>query len=146
MLLAIFFGLAFRKINGKILIPVCAFLLFVGAVQYKECFRQEYKSTYVPQTMEFFEQNLSEDDYIVYNWDTFDFIYELYFPVEQMAYIEDFDFSQDFNTVWFLNTKWNPEIDPAVLEANNLSMDIIGLYGIEHNEFDLYMIYHNEYK
>ena len=145
MLLALFFGLAFRKTTWKILVPICAFFLFIGAVQYKECFRQEYRSTYVPQTMEFFEENLAEDDFILYNWPAFRFIYEHYFPAEQLVYVEDFDFSCDFNNVWFLNTKNNPQADPAKLEANGLSMDIIGLYGIEHNEFDLYMIYRNEY-
>lgn len=145
MLLAIYFGLALRKVNWKFLFPICLFFLFVGAVQYKECFRQEYRSTYVPQTMEFFEENLAEDDYVIYNWKTFGFIYKNYFDEEQLVYIEDFDFSGDFNNVWFLNTKNNPQVDPADLEANGLSMDIIGLYGIEHNEFDLYMIYRNEY-
>ena len=145
MLLAIYFGIALRKVNWKLLVPICVFFLFVGAVQYKECFRQEYRSTYVPQTMEFFEENLAEDDYVIYNWKTFGFIYKNYFDEDQLIYIEDFDFSGDYNNVWFLNTKNNPQVDPADLEANGLCMDIIGLYGIEHNEFDLYMIYRNEY-
>ncbi len=145
MLLAVYFGLALRKVNWKCLLPICIFFLFVGAVQYKECFRQEYRSTYVPQTMEFFEENLAEDDVIVYNWEAFLFIYKMYFPADKLVYVEDFDFSGEYNNVWFINTKHNPQIDSAVLQANGLSMDIIGLYGIEHNEFDLYMIYRNEY-
>lgn len=146
MLLAIFFGLALRNVNWKLLLPVCAFFLVVGAVQYKECFRQEYRSTYVPQTMAFFEENLAPDDVIVYNWETFDFIYELYFPAEQMVYIEDFDFSDDFNNAWFINTTWCEQMNSADLEANGLAIEFMGLYGIEHNEFDLYMIYRNEYE
>lgn len=145
MLLAVFFGVALRKTNWKLLVPICVFLLFVGAVQYKECFRQEYRSTYVPQTMEFFEENLEPDDIIVYNWEKFDFIYEHYFPSEQLVYLGDFDFRQDFNNAWFLNTMWFDQIDPAQLAENGLSMDIIGHYGIEHNEFDIYIIYRNEY-
>ena len=146
MLLAIFFGLALRNINWKWLVPICAFFLFIGAVQYKECYRQEYKSTYVPQTMDFFEQNLEPDDYIVYNWEDFRFIYRFYFPDDQLVYIEDFDFSKNFNNVWFLNSKWYPQINSADLEANGLSIEFCGLYGIEHNEFDIYMIYRNEYQ
>lgn len=144
-LLALFFGITLTKADKKIIIPICAFLLFVGAVQYKECYRQEYKSTYVPQTDEFFKENLTDEDYVVYNWETFDFIYAFYFPQDRLVYLENFDFSQDFNTVYFLNTQWQPQIEQAVLDANGLSMDWIGHYGIEHNEFELYMIYRNEY-
>lgn len=94
MLLGVFFGLAFRKCNWKLIIPVCAFFLLVGAVQYKECYRQEYKSTYIDKTLAFFEENVGEDDIVLYN-----------------------------------------------MEA----MDFMGLYGIEHNEFDLYKVYHVEH-
>ena len=146
MLLAVFLGLAFRKLDEKFVFVLSVFFLFIGAVQYKECYRQEYKSTYVPQTMEFFEQNLEPDDYIVYNWEDFRFIYKFYFPEDQLVYIEDFDFSKNFNNVWFLNSKWNQQINSADLEANGLSIEFCGLYGIEHNEFDLYMIYRDEYQ
>jgi len=145
MLLAIFFGIAFRKVDWKLLVPICVFFLFIGAVQYKECFRQEYRSTYVPQTMEFFEENLEPDDLIVYNWEDFRFIYEHYFPSEQLVYVEDFEADGDFNNAWFLNTVWFEQIDPGDLAEHGLMMDVIGHYGIEHNEFDIYMIYRNEY-
>lgn len=140
-LLALFFGLSMKDAKKSVLAVVTVFLLFVGAVQYKECFRQEYRSTYVPQTEAFFEENLKEDDYIIYNWEAFGFIYECYFPKEQLEYVERFDFSRDFGTVWFLHTEWMPEIDEAVLAGNGLQMDVIGHYGIEHNEFDIYRIY-----
>lgn len=139
-LLALFFGLSMKDAKKSILAVVSVFLLFVGAVQYKECFRQEYRSTYVPQTESFFAQNLKENDYIIYNWETFGFIYECYFPEERLEYLESFDFSKDFDTVWFLHTEWMPEIDEAALAANGLQMEIMGHYGIEHNEFDIYKI------
>lgn len=145
MLLAAYFGLALRKVNWKLLVPVCIFFLFIGAVQYKECFRQEYRSTYVPQTMEFFEQNLSPDDYVIYDWEAYGFVYKNYFPEEQLVYFEDFDFSSNYNAVWYLNTAIEPQIPQEILDANGLTMDAIGIYGIEHNAFNVYMIYRNEY-
>ncbi len=144
-LLALFFGISMRNADKKILIPVCAFLLFVGAIQYKECFRQEYRSTYVPQTEAFFEENLTDEDYVVYNWEDFGFIYNFYFPHGQLRYLEDFDFSENFQTVWFINSQYQPQIDQALLDANGLSMELVGHYGIEHNEFDLYRIDRNEF-
>lgn len=51
------------------------------------------------------------------------------------------EYSQDFNAIWFFDSEWQPDIDPAVLEANGLIMEYEGHYGIEHNEFDIYKIY-----
>ncbi len=140
-LLALFFGIAVGRAKKSILILVSLFFLLVGGLQYKECYIQEYKSTYVPQTEAFFEENLKQGDYIIYNWEAFDFIYECYFPEEQLAYLEEFDFSQDFNALWFLDTDWMPEIDSNVLNTNGLIMEHMGHYGIEHNEFEIYKIY-----
>lgn len=146
MLLAIFFGLAYRKVDGKILVALTLFFLFVGAVQYKENYHLEYKSSNVPQTLEFFEQNLEAEDVIVYNLKPFGFIYERYFDDSQLVYVEDFDFSGQYNNVWFLNTTWcEVQIEDHIITNNGLNMDVIGHYGIEHNDFDIYMIYRNEY-
>lgn len=144
MLLGIFFGLAYRKINWKLMVPICAFFLFVGAVQYKECYRQEYKSTYIDKTLDFFEENVGENDIVLYNMDVMDFIYELYFPDLEMHYVEDFDFSSDFETVWFFDTHNLWQIPQEALDNNGLTIEFMGLFGIEHNEFDLYKVYHVE--
>lgn len=140
-MLALFFAIAMRGAKNWILTPVIIFLLFVGAMQYKECFYQEYYSTYVPQTEEFFAENLKENDYILYNWEDFGFIYECYFPEKQLKYSETFDFSRDFDTAWFLDSEWMPDIGQEVLDENGLIMEYVGHYGVEHNEFDIYKIY-----
>lgn len=140
--LAMFFGLALRKSKKIVLIIISLFLLFVGAMQYKECRYQEYYSTLYPQTKEYFDENLYPEDYIIYNYKMFGFIYECHFPEEQLVYLEDFDFTQYHSgNIYFLDTMWEPEIDPVVLEQNGYVMELVGHYGIEHNEFDLYVIY-----
>ena len=50
-------------------------------------------------------------------------------------------FHKSFGLCGVLDTEWNPDVDPAVLEANGLQMELMGHYGIEHNEFDIYKIY-----
>ncbi len=140
-MLALFFGISMRRAKKIIVVPICIFLLLTGAVQYKECFWQEYQSSYVPQTEAFFEENLEEGDYVIYNWEAFGFIYECYFEEEKLSFVGEFDFSQDFGNVWFLHTPWEPEISPEVMEANGLAIDNMGHYGIEHNEFDIYRVY-----
>ena len=144
-LLALFFAIAMRNAKKVFLVLISVFLLLIGAFQYKECHFLEYESTMFPQTKEFFDNNLESSDYIVYNYDVFDFIYECHFPEEQLVYLGDFDFSQDFNTVWFLHTWWyDGNVDVQALSEMGLSVEMIGRYGIEHNLFDMYMIYRNE--
>ena len=61
-----------------------------------------------------------------------------------MVYLGDFDFSQDFNAVWFLHTWWaEGNVDAQELAEMGLTVELMGRYGIEHNLFDLYMIYPN---
>lgn len=147
-LLALFFGLALRNATKIILIFVSAFLVLVGAGQYKECYHQEYTSTLLPQTERFLEACMSSDDIIIYNFEAFGFIYEIQFehefPDVRIEYSGEFDFSQEFNTVWFFDTEWQPDLDEELLEANGLVMEPMGHYGIEHNEFDIYRIYRIE--
>lgn len=141
-LLALFFGITLQNAKRSIIMIICAFLLFVGAGQYKESFIQEYHSTNVPQTLAFFEENLHEDDYILFNSEPFGFIYECYFPEEQLIFMDDFDFSSDFRAVWVLNTYSLPGVDQETLIEHDLYMDEIeGEFGIEHNLFDIYKIY-----
>lgn len=142
-MLALFFGITMNKMRKEIVVFITMFLLFVGAVQYRECYRQEYHSTYVAQTEDFFINNLKEEDYIIYNWEAFGFIYECYFDAERLAYVDNFDFSEDYHAIWFLCTPHEKEIPQETIENNGLIMENMGHYGIEHNEFDIYKIYRN---
>lgn len=140
-LLALFFGISLSNTKKWILILLSAFLLFVGAVQYKECYRQEYKSSYVEQTENFLETNMQEGDSLIYNYKVFGFIYQCYFKEQPLTYVEEFDFSQDFNTVYFLHTTWEPEIPQETIDTYGLVVEDMGIYGIEHNEFNIYKVY-----
>ncbi|MGL5259366.1 MAG: hypothetical protein ACRC7V_04600, partial [Lachnospiraceae bacterium] len=144
-LLALFVGICVKRFHKVVLLLLASFLLLVGAIQYKESYRQEYKSTYLTETLDFFDKNLTNDDYILYNYKTFDFIYRQQFEHiidrSRLYYLEEFDFGRDFENVWFLKTKWEPELTQELLEQYGLSMELVGLYGIEHNEFELYLIY-----
>lgn len=142
-MLALFFGLVVSRMKKEFVVFSCVFLIFSGGIQYQECFYQEYKSTYVPQTEAFFADNLQEDDYIIYNWEAFGFIYSCYFDDEQLIYLEDFDFSQNFNNIWYIYTERNglPGIDKTFLDAYGLVAEDMGHYGIEHNEFEIFRIF-----
>lgn len=140
-LLALFFAIGISKINKVLLVEIMIFLLFAGGIQYKECFYQEYQQTLYPQTRAFFEENLQEDDVILYNYELFGFIYKYHFEEEQLVYFEEYDFSQNNQTIWFINTTFEKQLDESMLKQYGLTMEHMGHYGIEHNEFEIYKIF-----
>lgn len=142
-LLALFVGIVLCGFGKKLLLLIGIFLVLIGVGGYKESWYQEYESTLLPQTEALLKDVFNQSDYIVYNYKLFDFIYEAQFPEYPKAYVEDFDWSGDFERVWFFNTSYEIQLDPAILESNGLAVETIGHYGIEHNEFDIYMIYHS---
>ncbi len=139
-LLSLFLAIVLSRVWKPAYLLICVFLLFVGAVQYRENFRQEYHSTYTKQTEDFFGENLGEHDYIVYNLQVYGFIYEYYFPENQLCYMEEFDLSQDFDTLWVIDTLNSLEYTPEQLNQYGLTMTHIGHFGIEQNEFEIYKI------
>ena len=120
--------------------PICLFILFEGAVQYLETWRQEYKSTLTDQTVDFWNANVGENDIIVYNWEVFRMCYAYYFPEEKLFYVRDVDLTQDFDTIWFIDTYNQWDFIPNQIEIYDLQIIYQGHFGIEHNEFDLYKV------
>lgn len=120
--------------------PICLFLLFVGAVQYLETYRQEYKATLTDQTVEFWNENVGENDLIVYNLEIMRFCYTYYFPEDKLFYVRDVDLDQDFDAIWFIDTAYEWEFVPNQILPYDLQIEYQGHFGIEHNEFDLYKV------
>lgn len=116
------------------------FVLFTGAISYRDAFRDEYLATLTRQTEEFFEENFGENDLVVYNYQAYYFNYKYYFPEERLAYVRDVDLSQDFDRIWFLDTEMEWDFVPDQIIPYNLQIEYVGHFGIEDNEFDLYMV------
>lgn len=141
-LFCLFLAIALSKFGSRrlVLVPVCVFLLFLGSVQYLETWRQEYKSTLTDQTVEFWQENVGENDLIVYNLEVYEFCYSYYFPREKLAYVRDVDLDQDFDNIWFLDTAGEWEFVPSQILPYDLQMEYMGHFGIEQNEFDIYRV------
>ncbi|MDD3369186.1 MAG: hypothetical protein PHP50_09925 [Lachnospiraceae bacterium] len=139
-LLCLFFAIAVRNYPEKILIPIAAFLLFVGAFQYKENFREEYRSTYVPQMEAFFEENLQADDCIIYNFEVLGFIYKYYFPENDCIYMGDWNPDNEYHRTYFLDTASELKFTDGQLAEWGYTRTLAGHFGIEQNEFDIYVL------
>lgn len=153
MLLSMWWGICFshviediknKHIKTILILLVTAFLLISGAVQYKECFRQEYRNGYTESTVNFFKENLGENDYVLYNYKAMEFVFDYYFPEGKLVYVEDFDLGSDYDNAWFLYTLNEWPITPYDCLTYDLNMTYIGYYGFEGCDVDLFKVSHNE--
>lgn len=139
-LLSMFLAYVLSRIGKKIYVVLVLFCLCMGVVDYKSEYYVEYKSTRVHEMDAFFDTYLGDNDYVIYNYKLFDFIYQYYFDEEILVYVEDMDWSLDFDNVWFLDTAYNPAIAAADMEKYGLDITFVGNYSIEHNSFAIYQI------
>jgi len=143
-LLFLGFAIAMKNLNRINIFILSCFFCFTIAVQYQGTYFQEYRSTKVVETENFFDANLKNEDLIIFNFTGFGFIYEHYWPDNELIYLGDMDFSRDFTTAWYLDTYNHLYLDDSILTQNCLRKDFIGDFGIEHDEFKLYKITKNE--
>lgn len=149
-MLALAYAIGMRKfldrskgMKGKILVSVVTLVtLFIGALQYRECYHQEYRSSYLGETMTFFAENVGEEDPILYNFEAYGFIYEYYWPKERLTYYEDFEWDQEYEAAWFLATPNMGVPDDITWLMYGLGIEDMGHYGIEQNEFEIYKVTH----
>jgi len=105
---------------------------------------KEYESTHTEELLNYLDDNMGENDYIVYNYEAYGFIYEIYFDEERTVFLNDMDFSQDFEQIWFFDSALTPWLSQQVLDENGLKKEFVARMGIEQNDFALYRIYHAE--
>lgn len=139
-ILSLFWAYAIGRLKKSIVVVAFVFCLLLSIVVYQETQQQEYHSTTVPQMEEFFDQHLGDNDYVVYNYKAFDFIYAYYFEPDTMRYFEEFDWNSDFDDVWYLCTAFNPDFTGEQISEYNLDIIFVGNYNIEHNQFVLYQV------
>ncbi len=119
---------------------LAAALVSLLALDYRTEYFVEYRSTDTDATLALLHENMGENDIILYNYKLYDFIYQCYFDDEQLVYMEDMDFASDYDRIWFLCTVYNPMPNAQVLADNGWSISYVGDYGIEQNEFWIYVM------
>lgn len=140
-LLALGLALAFKNEKNYVYTFVCVFLVCMIGNSYYENYKEEYLSTNVAEFLGYMDEKLGDNDIIIYNYETFGFIYECYFDTEQLVFLEDFDFGTEYENVWFIDSCCTPWLPDATLTEYGLIKEYIDTFSIEHNEFRLYRIY-----
>lgn len=141
-LLALFFALAFHKEKTSVKLLACVFGLVMFFYSYQMNYETEYHSTHTEELIAYMDENMGEQDYIVYNYEAYGFIYKIYFDVNKTIFVNDMDFSEDFDTVWYFDSCVEPWISSQLLEENKLQKEFVANMGIEQNDFALYKIVH----
>lgn len=139
-LLCFFAAVVFSGFPKSAYAMLLIFLVFLTGLDYRCTYYDEYQATYTDRTLDFLVENCREDDLIVYNYRIYDFIYQCYFDSEQLRYIEDVDFGAESGRMWFLRTVYQPAPDASMLAENGWSMQYVGDFGIEQNEFWIYQL------
>lgn len=140
-LLALGLAIAFGNERNWVYTFLCLFLVCMIGNSYYKNYQVEYQSTNVDELLAYMDENMSENDIVIYNYKLFDFIYEFYFDVEQLVYLDEVDFGTGYDNIWFLDSCCSPWLPDETLITYGLSKEYIGHYGIEHNDFQLWRIY-----
>lgn len=140
-LLALALAITFSKEERAAYVFLCLFLMSMIANSYYMNYEKEYNSTYTEELLDFMDENLGENDIILYNYEIYDFIYECYFDKEQLCFLGEMDFSSDYDIIWYFDSCVSPWLSENVLTENGLKKEYIATLGIEQNEFILYKIY-----
>ncbi len=139
-LTALFLAIGFGTQKGLSYPLLCAFLLSMTASSYKTNFIDEYRSTHTEELLTYMEENLSENDIILYNNKLYGFIYACYFDTDKLRFLEDMDFGAASGTIWYFDSCISPWLPDAVLQEHGLTKEYIATLGIEQNDFILYRI------
>lgn len=139
-LLAIFFAMAFRKKSKYVQGLLAVFGIGMVCYSYQQNFLAEYKSTHTEELLAFMDDNMENEDVIVYNYEVYGFIYRIYFDGNRVKFLNDVDFSENVATLWYFDSCVTPWLDSQVLEQYGWKKEYIMTTGIEHNEFHLYKI------
>lgn len=144
-LFALFLALAFQKEQGYVQLLLGSFGLFMILNSYQKNYEAEYHSTHTEELLAFMEENLASEDLIAYNYESYGFIYNIYFT-DRVRFLSDVDFAGDFGSIWYFDSCVTPWLDTRALEQYGLEKEYIMATGIEQNEFQLYRIRHREGK
>lgn len=142
-LLALFLALAFHRKPGQIQILLGIFGIFMVLNSYQENYEAEYHGAHTDELLAYMEEHLGQGDLIVYNFEDYGFIYNIYFP-DRVEFLEDVDFADDFDSIWYFDSCVTPWLATQVLEQYGLEKEFVMVTGIEQNEFQLYQIRHKE--
>lgn len=140
-LIAIGFAIVLSNTKDITLAFLCLFLVYMIGNSYYENYEVEYNSTYTKELLAYMNENMGDNDIITYNYELFDFIYECYFDAEDLVFLNDLNFANNYDNIWFFDSCCSPWLNNSTLEEYGLTKEYIATWGIEHNEFILYRIY-----
>lgn len=139
-LTAVFFAIAFQKEKVVTKCLIGAFGIVMFAYSYHVNFGAEYKSSHTEELLDYLAANMGESDYIIYNNEMYGFIYDIYFDSDRTVFLNDMDFTSDFDTIWYFDSCVGPWLSTQTLEDFGLQKEFVANLGIEQNDFALYRI------
>lgn len=141
-LFALFIAIVFSRQKTGVQVLLAVFGVCTFLCSYYVNYEKEYHESSLEETLSFMEENMTENDYIVYNYEIYGFIYKIYFDKDRTIFLNDMDFSSDFENIWYFDSCVTPWLETSKLEQNGLKKEYVANLGIEQNDFVLYRIFH----
>lgn len=143
-LLCVFFALSWSHAEEWYQMVLLLFCCVIGVERYREAIDLEYLTPNTDLTMAYLEENLDEEDIVVYNFSVYRLIYEYYVDGDQLVDLQDVDWDNLDGDIYFLYTYNCDEISQSILDAYGLVMENEGEMGVEQNNFIMYHVYKAE--
>ncbi|MCD7806955.1 MAG: hypothetical protein LUH19_06390 [Lachnospiraceae bacterium] len=143
-LLCVFFALSWRHAEDWYQLVLLLFCCVIGVQRYREAIVLEYLTPKTDLTMAYLEENLGEEDIVVYNFTIYRLIYEYYVDGDQLVDLQDVDWDNLEGDIYFLYTYNCEQISQSILDTYGLVMESEGEMGVEQNDFIMYHVYRAE--
>ncbi len=129
-----FLWLVIILVYGKMHYAVVGALIIwtglLGMSAYRTSQEYEYQMTpLMPKTMEFIETNIDDDALLVYDYATFDVIYDYYIPGHEIVFFDDLNLEEyRGETFWFLSM-WARDFSEEQIDQYGLQIERYNGYG-----------------
>ncbi len=122
--------LVYCKLHRIILASLIIWTALLGMSSYRTSQEYEYQMTpLMPKTMEFIEENIADDALLVYDYSTFDVIYDYYIPGHEIIFFDDLNLEEHRGeTFWFLSM-WARDFSEEQIEQYGLQIERYYGYG-----------------
>lgn len=138
LFLAVSFGSMDKHNVSAALLAV--FLIVMTGSSYYTNYLDEYQNTHTHELLAYMDENMSRNDIILYNNQLYGFIYACYFDSGRLCFLDDMDFTSDYDRIWYFDSCISPWLPDSILEEHDLVKEYIATLGIEQNDFILYKI------
>ena len=129
------------RFRNRVFYVVMMMVCILGMYNYKFVYFDEYHiAPRLEMTEQFIENNMSEDELVVYELEPFRIMYEYYMPGQNLVYLEDLNLKEQIGkSFWYIDA-WGDYFSQEEIETYHIVKEEYGDFGIQSMDFKIYKI------